>query len=196
MVTNPQNLQTILHDMKPLDSDLTLSTYLHMTGNLNENLLDSNTTLALTCKGTHDNTFTMQIHKQLKVAKDDSSTPPTSFTFSKDSTLLLYKGCIYMPDYHNICLSILCASHDHLLIGHLGIHKMIHLVTRRYYWPGLMKTVNSYVGSCVVCTHAKPSHHAVYGPLKFLSIPKLLNDRLQRRLKRVYEWKMTRCKYM
>jgi Integrase zinc binding domain len=117
----------------------------------------------------HDNAFAMQIRERFE---DDSSPCLTSFTFSEDSMLLLYKGCIYVPDYCDVRLAILRASHDHLLVGHPGIHKTIHLVTRRYYWPGLTTMVKSYVGSCVVCARAKPSHHAAYGPLKFLSIPK------------------------
>jgi RNase H-like domain found in reverse transcriptase/Reverse transcriptase (RNA-dependent DNA polymerase)/Integrase zinc binding domain len=170
-VANPQNLQTIIHDAKPLTSDSTLSTYLRATGNLNEHLLDFNAILVLIHEGTHNDPFVTQVREQFKTATDDSL-PPTSFTFSEDSTLLLYKGHIYAPDYHDVCLTILCASHDHLLIGHPGIHKTIHLVTRKYYWPGLTKTVQSYIGSCVVCAHAKPSHHAAYSPLKFLSIAK------------------------
>jgi Integrase zinc binding domain len=161
----------IIHNAKPLTLDSTLSAYLCMNGNLDKHLLNANVTLTLICKGMHDNPFMMQIHEQFETTKEDSSPPPTSFTFSEDSTLLLYKGCIYMPDYHDVCLTILCTSHDHLLIGHLGIHKTIHLVTRNYYWPGLTKMVKSYVGSCVVCACAKPSHHAAYSPLKFLSIP-------------------------
>jgi Integrase zinc binding domain len=116
----------------------------------------------------HDDTFTMQIRERFK---DDSSTPCTSFTFSENSMLLLYKGHIYVPDYGDVCLTILHALHNHLLVGHPGIHKTIHLVMRKYYWPGLMMTVKSYVGSCVICACAKLSHHAAYGPLKFLSIP-------------------------
>jgi Integrase zinc binding domain len=167
---NPQNLQTIICDAKPLTSDSTLSAYLRMTGNLNEHLLDFNAILALIHEGTRDNPFVTQVCKQFETTTDDSL-PPTSFTLSKDSMLLLYKGHIYAPDYHNVCLTILCTSHDHLLIGHLGIHKTIHLVTRKYYWPGLTKTVKLYIGSCVVCAHTKPLHHAAYSPLKFLSIP-------------------------
>jgi Integrase zinc binding domain len=147
--------------------DSTLSAYLHTTGTLDEHLDDSDVMLTLIQEGMHDDAFTTQIHEQFK---DDSSTPHTSFTFSEDSTLLLYKGHIYIPDYRNICLTILHASHNHLLIGHPGIHKTIHLVTR-YYWPGLTTTVKAYVGSCVICARTKPSHHTAYGPLKFLSIP-------------------------
>jgi Integrase zinc binding domain len=124
--------------------------------------------LALIQEGMCNNMFAMQICERFE---DDSLTPCTSFTFSEDSTLLLYKGHIYVPDYGNVCLTILHASHNHLLVGHPGIHKTIHLVTRKYYWPGLTMMVKSYVGSCVVCAHAKPSHHAAYGPLKYLSIP-------------------------
>jgi Integrase zinc binding domain len=167
---NPQNLQTIICDTKPLTSDSTLSTYLRATRNLDEHLLNFNAILTLICEGTCDNPFVTQVCERFKTTTDDSL-PPTSFTFSKDSTLLLYKGRIYMPDYCNVHLTILCTSHNHLLVGHPGIHKTIHLVMRKYYWPGLTKMVKSYIGSCVVCTHAKLSHHAAYCPLKFLSIP-------------------------
>jgi hypothetical protein len=60
---NPQNLQTILHNTKPLDSDSTLSTYLHATGHLNKNILDADTTLMTIHKGMCDDAFSMQIHE-------------------------------------------------------------------------------------------------------------------------------------
>jgi RNase H-like domain found in reverse transcriptase len=46
-VTNPQNLQTIIHDANPLTLDSTLSTYLHTTGTLDKHLVDSDAMLAL-----------------------------------------------------------------------------------------------------------------------------------------------------
>jgi Integrase zinc binding domain len=134
-----------------------------VTGTLDEHLVDSDVMLALIREGMCDDTFATQIRKRFE---EDSSTPHTSFTFSEDSTLLLYKGRIYVPDYSDVHLTILRASHNHP-----GIHKTIRLVTRKYYWPGLTMTVKSYVGSCIVCAHAKLTHHAAYGPLKFLSIP-------------------------
>jgi Integrase zinc binding domain len=150
-VANPQNLQTIICNAKPLDSDSILSAYLHATSHLDEHILNTDVTLVTIHKGMHDNAFAMQICEQLKTTNDNSPPPPTSFTFSEDSMLLLYKGCIYVPDYHDAHLTILCTSHDHLLIGHPGIHKTICLVMRKYYWPGLTKMVKLYVGSCVVC---------------------------------------------
>jgi hypothetical protein len=129
MVANPQNLQMIICNTKPLDSDPTLSAYLHMTGTLDEHLLDSDVTLVLIHEGMHDDTFTMQVHEQLEATKDNPSSPPTFFTFSEDSALLLNKGHIYIPDYCNACLTILHTLHNHLLIGHPGIHKTIHQVT-------------------------------------------------------------------
>jgi hypothetical protein len=62
-IANPQNLQTIICDAKPLDSDPTLSTYLHATGTLDEHILDSDVTLALIREGMHNNTFAMQVRE-------------------------------------------------------------------------------------------------------------------------------------
>jgi hypothetical protein len=116
---NPQNLQTIIRDAKPLALDSTLSAYLHATGTLDEHLINSDGTLVLICEGMREDVFVMQICEQFK---DDSLPCLTSFTFSEDSTLLLYKGRIYIPDYHNVCLTILHALRR-LMVSELHICK-------------------------------------------------------------------------
>ena len=86
-----------------------------------------------------------QIHEQLKAIRNDPMTPPTFFSLEEDATLLLHKGQVYVPDYREVRLAVLWALHDHLLVGHPGIHKTICHITWKYYWPGLTRTVKSYV---------------------------------------------------
>jgi hypothetical protein len=69
-VANPQNLQTIIRDAKPLDSDSTLSAYLHTTSHLDEHILNADATPQQFMK------VCTMMHSQHKFAND--SRPPTT----------------------------------------------------------------------------------------------------------------------
>ena len=50
---------------------------------------------------------------------------------------------------------IIQLHHDTPVGGHGGRWKMIELVTRNYWWPGVMKEVEKYVEECNACQRYK-----------------------------------------
>ena len=59
---------------------------------------------------------------------------------------------LYVP--RALLWPMLTAFHDHL--GHQGYTRMESVMKLRYYWPGMMRSIQEYVGECHECTLAKP----------------------------------------
>ena len=56
----------------------------------------------------------------------------------------------------NLVERVLAEYHDDTLAGHPGADETLREIQTRYYWPGMRKTVRSYVSSCHLCTCCKP----------------------------------------
>uniref|UniRef100_A0A6G5A9V3 RNA-directed DNA polymerase n=1 Tax=Rhipicephalus microplus TaxID=6941 RepID=A0A6G5A9V3_RHIMP len=53
---------------------------------------------------------------------------------------------------------IMSVMHDDPTSGHLGLARTLHRTKERFYWPGMQKSVESYVASCMQCQrHKRPS---------------------------------------
>ena len=91
--------------------------------------------------------------------------------FAMVDGLVLRNGLVYVPKSDEIKLQILRAHHDTITSGHLGQEKTLELITRDFYWPGMRKTVNSYVSTCDTCARNKTPRHKPYGQLHPLPIP-------------------------
>ena len=58
-------------------------------------------------------------------------------------------------------------AHDLPLSGHLGINKTLDRVQRHFYWPGIRKSVASYVNTCHTCqVIGKPNQKIPKAPLR------------------------------
>ena len=55
------------------------------------------------------------------------------------------EGQIYIPNNKRLKRQILQENHDPVDIGHLGQQKMIELVKRNYWWPGLKEDIKKYM---------------------------------------------------
>jgi hypothetical protein len=86
--------------------------------------------------------------------------------------LLRWDHRLYVPDVHQLRLSILQDSHDSPLAGHPGREKTIKRIAEHYYWPGYKAFVTKFVQSCERCARNKARRHAPYGLLK--SLPRAL----------------------
>jgi hypothetical protein len=211
-LANPQNLQTIINNARPLSDDPILHSLLRATSdedrdedrderndrdedrddrdedrddrdedpddtdtenpNNHHGIADSIAILTLIKDGVKEDEFAQKTIARLQEhANDLTEDAREQFATSEDKTLLLYKGRVYVPDYRDVRLATLQTAHDHILVGHPGIHKTLRILMRRYYWPGMTSTVKDYVKSCTTCARAKASHHTPFGPLKFLPIP-------------------------
>jgi hypothetical protein len=65
--------------------------------------------------------------------------------------LLFFTGRIFVPLDQTIRKLVLEAHHDAPAAGHPGQARTLELVSRRFYWPSLKKSVNQYVEACDSC---------------------------------------------
>ena len=55
------------------------------------------------------------------------------------------EGRIYVPNNKKLREEILKEHHDPADIGHPGQHKMLELLKRTYWWPGLKEDIKKYM---------------------------------------------------
>ena len=91
--------------------------------------------------------------------------------YSQSQDVLLFKGCICVPEINEIKRQILKECHDNPAAGHFGVAKTFDMVSRNYYWPTMRKYIKDYVVNCEICIRNKSSHHKPYGLLQPLSVP-------------------------
>jgi hypothetical protein len=91
--------------------------------------------------------------------------------WNQENGLILHQGKIYVPKDKQLRNEIIQQYHNLLAAGHLGRHKTLELVTRNYWWPGITKSVNEYVSSCITCLRNKKSWSLPMGPLLPLPVP-------------------------
>jgi len=73
-----------------------------------------------------------------------------SLTWEKDGVAYM-EGRIYVPNNKKIQEEILKENHDLVDIGHLGQHRMLELLKRIYWWPGLKEDIKRYIQECFKC---------------------------------------------
>jgi len=64
--------------------------------------------------------------------------------------IVLKEERIYIPE-GDLRKEIIQLHHDTPIEGHGGRWKMAELVTRNYWWPGVMKEVGRYMDGCDAC---------------------------------------------
>jgi len=62
---------------------------------------------------------------------------------------------VYVPRDDKLQAEIIRLHHDMLVEGHKEQWKTIELVTRNFWWPGVMKEVKRYMEGCDTCQHNK-----------------------------------------
>ena len=81
------------------------------------------------------------------------------------------EGRIYVPNNKELREEILKGHHNLVDIGHPGQHRMLELLKRTYWWPGLKEDVKRYVQGCFKCQQNKVQHQRKAGELHPLEIP-------------------------
>ena len=71
-------------------------------------------------------------------------------TWEEDGIVYM-DGRIYVPNNRKTREMILKENHDETNIGHLGQHRMMELIKRTYWWPGLKEDVKNYIQECFKC---------------------------------------------
>ena len=85
--------------------------------------------------------------------------------------LVLKEGRVYVPKDEKLRVEIIRLHHDTLVAGHGGQWKMVELVTRNYWWPGVTKEVKRYVEGCDQCQRMKNRAEMPAGKLRPNQIP-------------------------
>ena len=85
--------------------------------------------------------------------------------------MVYMEGRIYVPNNKKIKEEILKENHDLVDVEHLRQHRMLELIKRTYWWPGLKKNVKKYVQGCFKCQQNKVQHQKKAGELHLLDIP-------------------------
>jgi len=65
--------------------------------------------------------------------------------------LVLKEKKIYVLKDKELRAEIIWLHYDVLVVGHRSRWKMTELVTRNYWWPGVMRDIRRYVEGCDIC---------------------------------------------
>ena len=90
-------------------------------------------------------------------------------TWEEDGVVYM-DGRIYIPNNKKIKKKILKENHDSVNVGHPGQHRMLELLKRTYWWPGLKEDIKKYVQGCFKCQQNKVQHQRKTGELHPLEI--------------------------
>nr|POE96137.1 transposon tf2-9 polyprotein [Quercus suber] len=91
--------------------------------------------------------------------------------YTLDSTDVLYKSKLYVPEDASLRQQLLEIHHDDPLAGHFGVRRTTELLRRKFCWPNIESDVKDYISSCAACQGNTARRHKPYGTLKALPIP-------------------------
>ena len=69
--------------------------------------------------------------------------------------MVYIEGRIYVPNNKKIREEILKENHDSVDMGYPEQQKMLELLKRNYWWPGLKEYVKKYIQGCFRCQQNK-----------------------------------------
>lgn len=85
---------------------------------------------------------------------------------------LYFRERLYVPDHDELKAELLRRCHESPVAGHPGRARTYDLLSRSYFWPGMLAYVEKWVKNCHTCRRSNPSRDAYQGVLKPLPIPK------------------------
>jgi hypothetical protein len=80
-------------------------------------------------------------------------------------------GRIYVPAVPSLYVAVLLEGHDAVYSGHLGVHKTLHRIRAKYFWPGMTDMVKEYVSTCPACQQIKAKPVKSGGLLQQTELP-------------------------
>ena len=87
-----------------------------------------------------------------------------------EGDLVIKEGKIYVPKDTELRAEVIWLHHNVLTAGHGGRWKTVELVTRNYWWLGVMRDVGRYVEGCDGCQRMKNRTEEPVGKLKLSEI--------------------------
>jgi len=88
-----------------------------------------------------------------------------------EEELVLKEERVYVPKDEKLRLEIIRLHHDTPIAGHGGQWKTVELVTRNYWWSGVIKEVKRYVEGCDQCQRMKNRAEMPVGKLRPNQVP-------------------------
>ena len=79
---------------------------------------------------------------------------------------MLKEGRVYVLKDEKLRVEIIWLHHNTLIAGYRGQWKTVELITRNYWWPGIIKEVKRYVEMCDQCQRMKNKVEMPAGKLK------------------------------
>ena len=73
----------------------------------------------------------------------------------EEDGVVYMEGRIYISNNKRIREEILKENHNLVGVGHLGQHRMLELLKKTYWWPGLKEDVKKYIKGCFKCQQNK-----------------------------------------
>jgi len=86
-----------------------------------------------------------EVIKALKNMKGEKKKNIRGDEWIEEQGLILFRGNVYILKDEELRKKIMCLHHNTSISGHPGCWKMLELVMRNYWWPGISKDVLSYV---------------------------------------------------
>jgi hypothetical protein len=83
---------------------------------------------------------------------------------------LYYREKLFVPASDRLRLHLIQQHHDTPAMGHSGRTKTLELLSRNYYWSGMIQDVARYIRNCHTCQRSHTARHAPFGLLKPLPI--------------------------
>ena len=88
-----------------------------------------------------------------------------------EGDLVLKEGKVYVLRDEELRAEIIWLHHDVPAAEHGRRWKTVELVTRNYWWPGVMRDVGKYVEGCNLCQRMKNKIEELAGKLKLSEVP-------------------------
>jgi len=93
-----------------------------------------------------------------KIRKNNTREKKIIQALKKKDGMAYMEGRIYVPNNKKLREEILKEHYDPVDIGHPGQHRMLELLKRTYWWPGLKKDIKKYVQECLKYQQNKVQH--------------------------------------
>lgn len=121
----------------------------------------------------HETTSQQQEEDSYSGYISEGSDPQTRYVTLPNGLIGTENRKVYVP--RGLRDKVLHRFHSHKLAGHLGVHKTISRIRRRFIWPKMTKDIRNFVRGCLICAKRK-SHGASKAPLQPVVPPKELWD--------------------
>ena len=78
---------------------------------------------------------------------------------------------MFVPDVGQLRFRFIQKSYDDPAAGHPGKTKTHEILSRYYYWPGIIDDVKRFVKNCYGCRRSKTFRNKYHGALTLLPVP-------------------------